>query len=130
MATALRNDAPTDPPSWLQRLVHYAVTANVLVSRYTVGLPQLCRRSAAHPSREDFTVAAAIVSRNDNYGGNLRERAAYALSSAMATSDKVLYVDWASPSTDLLHEIRHRLPSSGGGRPTRPRTSSSRTGCR
>jgi hypothetical protein len=110
---ALRDDAPTDPSSWLRRLVRYAVTANVLASRYTVGLPQLCRRGAAHPSREDFTVAAVIVSRNDDYGGNLRERAAYALSSAMATFDKVLYVDWASPSTDLVHDLRHRLPSSG-----------------
>lgn len=113
VATALRDDAPTDPSGWLQRLVQYAVTANVLVSRYSVGLPQLCRRSAAHPNGGDFTVAAVIVSRNDNYGGNLRERATYALSSAMATFDKVLYVDWASPSTDLLHDIRHRLPSSG-----------------
>ncbi|MFN8644056.1 MAG: hypothetical protein U0802_21275, partial [Candidatus Binatia bacterium] len=65
------------------------------------------------PSRDDFTVGAVIVSRNDDYGGDLCERATYALGSAMATFDKVLYVDWGSPSTDLLHEIRHRLPAVG-----------------
>ena len=113
VVAALLDDAPIDAPGWLQRLVYHAVAANVLISRYTVGLPQLWQGQADRPSGDDFTVAAVIVSRNDDYGGNLRERAAYALSSAMATFDKVLYVDWASPSANLLHEIGDRLPASG-----------------
>jgi hypothetical protein len=113
VATAPRDDPATGSARWLHRLVAHAIAANVFASRYTRGLPQLCARHGRHPSRDDFTVAAVIVSRNDDYGGNLCERAAYALRSAMATFDKVLYVDWASPATDLLHEIRDRLPSSG-----------------
>ncbi len=113
VVTALRGGAPTEAPGWLQRLVYYGVAANVLVSRYTVGLPQLWSTTADHSRGDDFSIGAVIVSRNDDYGGNLRERAVYALSSAMATFDKVLYVDWASPATDLLHEIGDRLPRAG-----------------
>lgn len=107
------DDPPTGSRRWRHRLAHQAIAGNVWVTRYTRGLPRLLFGHTRHPSRDDFTVAAVIVSRNDDYGGNLCERAAYALRSAMATFDKVLYVDWASPSMDLLHEIRQQLPSSG-----------------
>ncbi|MEO8605801.1 MAG: hypothetical protein ABI629_24745, partial [bacterium] len=113
-AQARFDGAPTTAAGGLRRLAaYYAVAGNVLLSRYTRGLPQRCFGSAARPDRGEFTVAAVIVSRNDDYGGNLHERAAYALRSALGTFDKVLYVDWASPSTDLLHDIGHRLPRSG-----------------
>jgi hypothetical protein len=42
------------------------------------------------------TIGCAIVSRNDNHGGNLGAKAAYCLNSALETYDEVVYVDWNS----------------------------------
>ena len=39
-------------------------------------------------------LTAVIISRNDNYGGHLNERATYAINSAIETYDEVIYVDW------------------------------------
>ena len=41
---------------------------------------------------------AVIVSRNDNYGGNLIERSTYCINSSIETYDEVIYVDWNSPT--------------------------------
>lgn len=42
-------------------------------------------------------LSAVIVSRNDNYGGHLNERATYCLNTMLDTFDEVVYVDWNSP---------------------------------
>ena len=39
-------------------------------------------------------ISAVIVSRNDNYGGYLNERATYCLNSAIDTYDEIFYIDW------------------------------------
>lgn len=54
-------------------------------------------------------ITAVIVSRNDNYGGHLNERATYALNSAINTYDEVIYVDWNSPTHSLLWDIEDYL---------------------
>lgn len=59
-------------------------------------------------------ISAIIVSRNDNYGGHLNERAIYAINSAIATYDEVVYVDWNSPDGhSLLWDIRDNLELKG-----------------
>ena len=104
---------PSGDARWRHRLVSAAIAANVLAVRCGRALRRPRVGPDRHPIGDDFTVAAVIVSRNDDYGGDLQERAAHALGSAMATFDKVLYVDWASPSIDLVEAIRERLPSVG-----------------
>jgi len=47
------------------------------------------------------TLSMVLVSRNDGYGGNLIERASYALNSMLHVADEVVYVDWNSPGGDL-----------------------------
>src|SRR5512147_1925291 len=42
------------------------------------------------------TYGCTIVGRNDNYGGNLIERASYSFYSLVNTMDEVIYVDWAT----------------------------------
>lgn len=42
-------------------------------------------------------VSAVIISRNDNYGGELNKRATYCLNTMLDTFDEVIYVDWNSP---------------------------------
>ena len=42
-------------------------------------------------------LTAVVVTRNDNYGGNLNERATYCLNSLINTFDEVILVDWNSP---------------------------------
>ena len=54
-------------------------------------------------------ISAVIVSRNDNYGGYLNERATYCLNSAIETFDEVIYVDWNSESHSLLYDIKDNL---------------------
>ena len=39
-------------------------------------------------------LSAVVVTRNDNYGGNLNERATYCLNSLINTFDEVILVDW------------------------------------
>ncbi len=54
-------------------------------------------------------ISAIIISRNDNYGGHLNERATYALNSAIHTYDEVIYIDWNSPTHSLLYDIKDNL---------------------
>jgi hypothetical protein len=58
-------------------------------------------------------ITAVIVSRNDNYGGNLIERATYSINSAIDTYDEVIYVDWNSPKESLFSEIKKDLQGKG-----------------
>lgn len=39
-------------------------------------------------------ISAVICGRNDDYGGNLIERATYSINSLLETFDEVIYVDW------------------------------------
>ena len=58
-------------------------------------------------------ITAVIISRNDNYGGHLNERAIYAINSAINTYDEVIYVDWNSPTHSLLWDIKDNLQLKG-----------------
>jgi len=58
-------------------------------------------------------VSAIIVSRNDNYGGNLNERATYAINSAIDSFDEVFYIDWNSENGSMLYEIEDNLQLKG-----------------
>lgn len=58
-------------------------------------------------------LTAVIISRNDNYGGHLNERATYAINSAINTYDEVFYVDWNSPTHSLLWDIQDNLQLKG-----------------
>ena len=58
-------------------------------------------------------ITAVTVSRNDNYGGHLNERATYAINSAINTYDEVIYVDWNSPTHSLLWDIKDNLQLKG-----------------
>jgi hypothetical protein len=58
-------------------------------------------------------ITAVVVSRNDNYGEHLLERATYALNSAINTYDEVIYVDWNSPTHSLLWDIKDNLQLKG-----------------
>ena len=55
------------------------------------------------------TIGAVIVSRNDNYGGNLVERAIYSLNSAIETYDEVILVDYNSRDKTLFEEVESYL---------------------
>jgi len=58
-------------------------------------------------------ITAIIVSRNDNYGGHLNERATYAMNSAINTYDEVFYIDWNSEKYSLLYDIEKNLQFKG-----------------
>jgi hypothetical protein len=58
-------------------------------------------------------LSAIIISRNDNYGGHLNERATYAINSAINTYDEVIYVDWNSSTHSLLWDIQDNLQLKG-----------------
>ena len=58
-------------------------------------------------------ISAIIISRNDNYGGHLNERAIYAINSAINTYDEVIYVDWNSPTHSLLWDIKDNIQLKG-----------------
>ena len=58
-------------------------------------------------------ISAVITSRNDNYGGQLNERATYCFNSAIDTFDEVIYVDWNSPTHSLLYDIKHNINFKG-----------------
>jgi hypothetical protein len=58
-------------------------------------------------------ISAIIISRNDNYGGHLNERATYAINSAINTYDEVIYIDWNSPTHSLLWDIKDNLQLKG-----------------
>jgi hypothetical protein len=57
-------------------------------------------------------ISAVVISRNDNYGGNLLDRAYYALYSMYNAFDEVIYIDWNSPGgVSLFDEIKQDLPN-------------------
>ena len=58
-------------------------------------------------------ISAVIVSRNDNYGGHLNERAIYAINSAIETYDEVFYIDWNSETYSMLYDIKEDLQLKG-----------------
>jgi hypothetical protein len=58
-------------------------------------------------------ISSVIISRNDNYGGNLAERATYCLNSAIDTYDEVFYIDWNSSTHSLLYDIRDNIKFKG-----------------
>jgi hypothetical protein len=58
-------------------------------------------------------ISAVIISRNDNYGGNLLERATYCINSAIDTYDEVFYIDWNSSTHSLLYDIKDNLKFKG-----------------
>lgn len=58
---------------------------------------------------DKYTYGAVIVSRNDNYGGDLPERATYAFNSILSSVDELIYVDWASEGRTLIDEIQSNL---------------------
>lgn len=58
-------------------------------------------------------ISAIIVSRNDNYGGHLNERATYCFNSAIDTYDEVIYIDWNSPTHSLLYNIKDNIKFKG-----------------
>ncbi len=58
-------------------------------------------------------ISAIIVSRNDNYGGHLNERATYAINSAIDSYDEVFYIDWNSETHSLLYDIKDDLQLKG-----------------
>ena len=58
-------------------------------------------------------ISAVIVSRNDNYGGHLNERATYAINSAIDSYDEVFYIDWNSETHSLLYDIKDDLQLKG-----------------
>lgn len=60
-----------------------------------------------------MNISATIVSRNDNYGGNLIERSTYCINSSIDTYDEVFYVDWNSENGSLLDEIKPNLNLKG-----------------
>jgi predicted O-methyltransferase YrrM len=56
-----------------------------------------------------MTIGCVLVSRNDNYGGNLKERATYCINSLINTVDEIVYVDWSSDKNSLVDEIQGDL---------------------
>lgn len=59
------------------------------------------------------STSAVIMSRNDDYGGNLRMRATLCLNYMVASFDEVVYVDYNSEERSLLDEIRGDLALRG-----------------
>ncbi len=59
-----------------------------------------------------MTIGAVVVSRNDDYGYNLKERAILSLNSLIEVMDEVIYVDWNSQGKSLISEIRNDLIQS------------------
>ena len=58
-------------------------------------------------------ITAVVICRNDDYGGNLKERAIYSLNSAIDTYDEVIYIDWNSVTHSLFYDIKDRLTLKG-----------------
>lgn len=60
------------------------------------------------------TLGAVVISRNDNYGGDLANKLVYCLSSFINAMDQVYYIDWNSPDDyPLIDVIRNSLPRTG-----------------
>tara|TARA_B110000285_G_scaffold160164_1_gene178810 strand:- start:815 stop:1447 length:633 start_codon:yes stop_codon:yes gene_type:complete len=59
-------------------------------------------------------LSAVVVTRNDNYGGDLNDRATYCLNSLINTFDEVILVDWNSPNNrPLLWDIDKNIELKG-----------------
>jgi hypothetical protein len=59
-------------------------------------------------------LSAVVVARNDNYGGDLNDRATYCLNSLIDTFDEVILVDWNSPNNHpLLWDIKDNIQGKG-----------------
>jgi len=60
-------------------------------------------------------LSAVICSRNDNYGGHLKERATYCFNSMVDCMDEVWYIDWNTEEgkPSLLYEIYDDIPHVG-----------------
>lgn len=59
------------------------------------------------------SLGCVVVSRNDNYGGDLAKKLTYGLTSFIEFLDEVYYIDWNSPGQPLIEEIRKDLPHQG-----------------
>lgn len=59
------------------------------------------------------TLGACVISRNDNYGGDLQHKLVYCLSSFLSATDEVYYIDWNSPDIPLIDVVRDKLPKTG-----------------
>ncbi len=61
-----------------------------------------------------MTIGAVVVSRNDNYTGDLALKFTYSLNALLAVMDEVYYIDWNSPGdVPLIDAIRHDIPHTG-----------------
>jgi len=59
-------------------------------------------------------ISAIVITRNDDYGGNLSSRATYCLNSLIDTFDEVILVDWNSPNDrPLLWDIKDNIQNKG-----------------
>lgn len=60
-------------------------------------------------------ISAILGSRNDNYGGNLNERATWCLNSLVNSFDEVWLIDWNSPEgkNPLLYDIKENICFQG-----------------
>lgn len=60
------------------------------------------------------TIGAVVISRNDNYGGDLVRKFTYTLSSLVSVFDDVYYVDWNSPEDkSLFDEVKGSIEKTG-----------------
>lgn len=59
------------------------------------------------------TIGAVVISRNDNYGGDLINKFRFTLTSLINHLDQVYYVDWNSPDKPLIDEVRDKIPHTG-----------------
>ena len=56
-----------------------------------------------------MNLSAVVVTRNDNYGGNLNDRAIFCLNSLVNTFDEVILIDWNSDKGPLLWDINDKI---------------------
>lgn len=59
------------------------------------------------------SIGAVVISRNDNYGGDLAKKFTYGLCSFIHNTDEVYYIDWNSPGISLFDEVRSAIPKTG-----------------
>ena len=59
-------------------------------------------------------LSAVVVTRNDDYGGNLNDRSIYCLNSLINTFDEVILIDWNSPDNKpQLWDIQDQIHFKG-----------------
>jgi hypothetical protein len=59
------------------------------------------------------SICSIVIGRNDNYGGNLHHRAILCLNNLINNFDEVIYVDWVSPGSSLISDIKKDLINLG-----------------